>query len=190
MRIQSLPIGESFTRLNLPPHDVSAQAQPVRRSGLADIFIKAGGRESTFPQFSDACALDLGPHKTAKLGANLRFISLAGDPLLLLGVRQIVAVDPTNGTTRAVLTLFRQDSDDHGFYHEEVFGVSDGIVLVYEGGAARISNDGEARWHSSLTWNDVLERAEGDALRFVREEPDGSLRTWSLDLRDGSEHVE
>lgn len=189
MKIQSRPLGESFMSLSLSPHDVSVRAQPDRRSGLADILIKAGNRESLLPQFFDTCALDLGPHKAAKLGANLRFVSFAGDLVLFLGVRQVVAVDPQSGATRTVLIRFRQDSDDHGFYHEAVFDVPDGIVLVYEGGAARISNHGEARWHSSLTWNDVLERAEGDALRFVREEPDGSFRTWSIDLRDGSEHV-
>ena len=189
MKIQSLPIGESLMNLSISPHDVSVRAQVDRRSGLADIFIKAGGRDSALPQFFDACALDLGRRKnrTPPVGADFRFVSLAGGSVLLLGVRQVVALDPQSGNTHCVFTRFRQNSDDHGFYHEDLIEVSDGIVLIYEGGAARISTHGEARWHTSLTWNDALTRVDGNALRFLREELDGSHRAWFVDLDNGSE---
>jgi hypothetical protein len=60
---------------------------------------------------------------------------------------------------------------------------------VYEGGVARINASGSLVWHVDVTWNDVPGELNGEQFAFSREEQDGTLRDWHLNLATG-ERVE
>ena len=190
MKIQSLPVGDSFKALDVRTENLLARAEPNAHSGLANIVVRAGGRESLLKSAAEACVLERGPRGVDDqgLGGDLRFVRLQGEVVLVLGVFDVFTVDLRTSNAFVALHRFRSELDDHGFYNEQLLELPDGCVLIYEGGVARVTADGKSRWHAPITWNDQLDRLEGEALYFVRGESDGSISRWSLDLRDGSRH--
>lgn len=191
MNIQTVTIGDSFRAMDISLENFLLRAVADDRSGLADIVIRTGDKEVTLKSAADARVLGQTaahqPGATA-IGADARFARLSDEIVLILGVRDVFAIVPRTGDAQVVFRRFRGDSDDHGFYREEIVDVPDGCVIVYEGGVARVTIKGKLLWHSPVTWNDQLDCVQNNALHFVRAERDGTITRWSIDLGDGSRH--
>lgn len=104
--------------------------------------------------------------------------------LFLMGIFKILFISPKTQRIEDVVRLNRDPADDRGFYQSNIYEFESFFIYVYEGGACRISYDGECLWHTPLTWNDQLISVQEDALKYVDEKRNHG-NEWKIDIVDG-----
>lgn len=83
-----------------------------------------------------------------------------------------------------VFRFFREENEDQGFWHVDVFPVKEGLVILYESGVALIDHAGKLAWHEKIIWNDKMFARDDEELRFAGDIGQGTYE-WSIRLRDG-----
>lgn len=103
--------------------------------------------------------------------------------VLVLGLTFVVCFDLGSGGISSLTSLFRTDNADRGWLGADLFSAgSDGVVLVYEGGAMLVARDGRLRWHIAKAWDDVLVGEPRDELNFMS----GDEGAFTIRVRDGA----
>lgn len=102
--------------------------------------------------------------------------------LILLGLREWVVLDLKVSKIVARLCPYRKRSDDTGFYEIQLLELPQGVVTIYEGGVALISNLGTLCWHVRKLWDDIFVGQIDDQLKFMRE---GNNSNFLISLATG-----
>lgn len=154
-----------------------------------DVEISVMGKARVFPKLAWVeSVID----EKNKLVYRPKLIYVLGDErkpfFVAIGLYSVISVVGQN-VLSTIIDLNRRETDDKGFYFEKVLLRADSFVLTYEGGAAKIEDDGRLLWHVKLSWDDVYERCDGDYLHYKSEFSDLGSKNWALSISTGEKVV-
>ena len=161
--------------------EIGLLALPNDRQLPFDLSIQAFGRKQTYPRFAQSM---VGKREMSFVGE----VELAVRPegrvfIAIVGLYKALFLDFAEPSIRELLSLYREETDDRGFYRMQLHPLSDGFLINYESGVARVDATGEVAWHRKMVWNDVFVRGEEGALLFKNEiNPKG----FHISIADGS----
>jgi hypothetical protein len=187
--VLTLPFAEDVAELHIEGCEtVQMHALPNQRSLPYDVVITAFGTSQTYKQFVP-CHVSSAPH-TFTTTIHPLLDCVLGDRempfMALVGLYEVLFIHCLRKTMHPVLKLFRQADEDQGFYRQQILALSDGFVLIYESGAARIKHTGDVVWHERLAWDDIFLKKDDTKLYYSSEFGEFAPHDWTIEMADGS----
>ena len=150
-----------------------------------DVTVSAFGKETRVADFASSFS---GGKPGQRQPRRIPYIEYAlGTPncpfVVFAGIWNFVLVNFRDRSTD-VFRFFREENEDRGFWHVDVFPVKEGLVVLYESGVALIDHAGKLAWHEKIIWNDKMFARDDEELRFAGDIGQGTYE-WSIRLRDG-----
>ena len=151
-----------------------------------DVTISAFGHKMHFRDFAWLESL---PSEAAqsKFQARLKY-AIQSHPisfLIVVGLFEVVLVNCADTSIKTIAQLNRKKIEDQGFYWFEILSVANGIVIVYESGALRISEHGFVLWHTFLFWDDVYKGTDEKYLYYSSEFGEYAPDDWVISMESG-----
>lgn len=188
IEIKRLEFMEGETTLEFGENNSLTLRASSNGQGLPyDVLFRAFGKEVLYENFASVQTALTEGGKT-KFEPDLLCIT-AGEQrsfAAVVGLYKVVFVDPQKGSITEILFLNRKTTDDQGFYRLNVQPLEDGLLLIYEGGATRISEDGYVVWHCHLAWDDIYRGTDGKSLYYSSEFGEFAPDDWAISVADGA----
>lgn len=161
--------------------EIHLSAQPNERRLPFAVSVHAFSHTLIYQRFAQCT---IGSHPGSFVGSIEVALQREGYAFLaVVGLYMVLFFDFKAHRVREVMKLFREETDDQGFYRMQLHPLLDGFLINYESGVARVRETGEVAWHRKMVWNDVFVREEDSALLFKNElNPKG----FHISIRDGS----
>jgi hypothetical protein len=152
-----------------------------------DVTFRAFGKESFCKHFA-AVQTALDENGKTKFQPDVLCGTSSGQHSFaaIIGLYKVVFVNPRDKSINEILSLYRKPSDDQGFYQLNLQPSKDGFLLIYEGGAARVSEDGYVVWHRQLAWDDIYRRTDDELIYYSSEFGEFAPDDWAISIADGS----
>jgi hypothetical protein len=172
--------GKEFTK-RVAGEEMGLLALANDRQLPLDLVIRAFEQKQTYQRFAQCM---VGKHPISFVGEVELAINREGRIFVaVVGLYKVLFLNFAALTIRELLTLYREEMDDRGFYRMQLHPLPDAFLVNYESGMARVSSAGEVVWHRKMVWNDVFVREEDGALLFKNElNPKG----FHISVADGS----
>jgi hypothetical protein len=167
--------------------EIILQAIPNDSGEPYDLSITAFGKQHLFAKF---ISLKVSPDEgnTSHFAPDLPCITMSGEypGMVLVGVFYVIFINVNKEHINVILKLNRKSTDDQGFYSLNVHLLNHMFLLLYEGGAACISSNGEIIWHNSLFWDDIYLGMKNGVLVYSSEYGEFAPSNWGISILDGT----
>lgn len=106
--------------------------------------------------------------------------------LFIIGIYDVLYIDPKTFNVKHVLKLNRSDREDTGFYQLHIHEYKDSVIIRYESGVCKFSKCGTLLWHTpKLYWDDIFLRHELNYYIYSNEHRNDNAE-WRIDLNNGN----
>lgn len=160
------------------------QTAGSRHSVPFDIVIKIFGASYYFEDFADYYKHKIDGKEPQYEPEIFSVIEKKFHPFCaLIGINKVIFVNFTDKSINKILSLYRKETEDEGFYWMDVNTKENYFLIIYESGIAKISNDGNVEWHKSMRWDDIYIKSDEYYLYYSSEYRD--KEEWKLDIITG-----
>ena len=141
------------------------------RASPADVKVRWREKEAEVPRLATHRQVEVGADRAREiLPAMVCVLFEDSDVVLLIGEFSVYSIALGDWGVEELAPLFRTpEKYDLGFRKQQVLPLQDGVLLVYEQGAARVDRDGRLRWHQRLFADDLFERRDDEYLYYWSE---------------------
>lgn len=165
---------------------ISVEITPNERALPYDMVISAFGKETIYKAFAPLNVQRIENKRTLFVPEIISVKQSEVKPFIaMIGLYEVLFVNFMNKSIQTALKMYRNQKDDQGFYKINVIPLDNDFLVVYEGGAARINEDGNLAWHQKLSWDDIFLKHDEKKLYYASEF-NAWGDEWQIQIQDGA----
>ncbi len=191
MIVRESDFNNGIETLKLAEHlFINLKIEAVDKYNYVDVSVTMIGTSMFLKKFAQI-EPRVGPNNKLGNGLYLHYVrqDKTATSVTIIGMYSAVSVVGREATVNSVAEFNRSADDDQGFYHMKFLEVDGGFIIVYEGGAIRLTFDGKLEWQVKLCWDDNYHDCDSDLLYYSSEYGEFASKRWGISVRDGTKSI-